>query len=122
MVRPAFVTPRSILGRRGRPWLAHEHVALLIWLAHARSSLNSNKLTSVPAALGRLEQLSRLSLHINALTGAPGSVSCMTVCGACCSPRKLIVLVQSSTFLLMPTSAPHKPRYISWTPCGWVRG
>ena len=34
-------------------------------------SLNSNRLTSVPASLGRLEQLSRLSLHINALTGMP---------------------------------------------------
>jgi hypothetical protein len=32
-------------------------------------SLNSNRLTSVPASLGRLQQLSRLSLHINALTG-----------------------------------------------------
>lgn len=42
-------------------------------LAIVCRSLNSNKLTSVPAALGRLEQLSRLSLHINALTGAPGS-------------------------------------------------
>ena len=34
-------------------------------------SLNSNRLTSVPASLGRLEQLSRLSLHINALAGTP---------------------------------------------------